>query len=225
MRNVTFTKQAKQVLYLMLFLLQTRTAQLATKRATSSLLLSRTHRNCFWQLHLHSSSVSDPLLPTATNTNMNFGKIVLSSLLLSTQATAWTTTPVSRQALGIRASRRYLSATQLHSTASTVSSLETEVHGEEQTESFRLKFKDSGSVVSPWHDIPLKNDDGSYNMVNNIPGGGVVVDGQRRCEGSFLFFLRGGQGKQHRMPYSTSGLIQNLVFDLASSFYFFLPCC
>ena len=40
----------------------------------------------------------------------------------------------------------------------------TEAAGEAATESFRLKFKDDSGVISPWHDIPLKDGD-AYNMV------------------------------------------------------------
>lgn len=58
-----------------------------------------------------------------------------------------------------------LIATQLHSTTVSTSSISTEVIGEEGTESFRLLFKDSANTVSPWHNIPMKNDDGTYNMV------------------------------------------------------------
>merc|ERR1712176_454673 len=36
-------------------------------------------------------------------------------------------------------------------------------------EAFRMQFKDGDSSVSPWHDIPLQNEDGSYNMVVEIP--------------------------------------------------------
>lgn len=77
-------------------------------------------------------------------------------------ATAWSTSaalPMRRRAL--------YAATQLHSAAT--ADLETEVKGEAKTESFRLFFKDGKSSVSPWHDIPLQNEDKSYNMVVEIP--------------------------------------------------------
>lgn len=48
-------------------------------------------------------------------------------------------------------------------------SYSSEQEGSAATESFRLKFKDeSGSTVSPWHDIPLMDGD-AYNMVVEIP--------------------------------------------------------
>ena len=76
-------------------------------------------------------------------------------LVLASQATAWTgRTSLPRT--------RNLLAAQLHSTTTEVA---TEVAGEVATESFRLLFKEGDKAVSPWHDIPLKNDDGSYNMV------------------------------------------------------------
>ena len=53
---------------------------------------------------------------------------------------------------------RTLASVPLHSVA-------TEVAGEAATESFRLKFKEGDKDISPWHDIPLQNEDGSYNMV------------------------------------------------------------
>jgi len=88
---------------------------------------------------------------------MRFAKSALSLLLLSRAATAWTT------AAARPFSQHRLLATQFHSAATDAWS--TEVVGEEKTESFRLAFKDGSSSVSPWHDIPLKNADGSYNMV------------------------------------------------------------
>jgi len=101
---------------------------------------------------------------------MRFSALAVSAVLAAAQASAWTTTrtPVARNALALgrtAARSRYIAAVQLHSTASS-SSVETKVAGEEATESFRLKFTESGSLVSPWHDIALKNDDGSYNMVS-----------------------------------------------------------
>ena len=91
---------------------------------------------------------------------MKFAKTALSLLLLSRAATAWTTAarPLGRQ------QHRILLATQLHSVAT--DALSTMVIGEEKTESFRLAFKEGSNTVSPWHDIPLKNSDGSYNMVS-----------------------------------------------------------
>ena len=59
-------------------------------------------------------------------------------------------------------------ATQLHSTTVSTSSVSTEVVGTEGTESFRLLFKDAANTVSPWHNIPMKNDDGTYNMVRSF---------------------------------------------------------
>jgi hypothetical protein len=86
---------------------------------------------------------------------MKFSKAALAVLFVSSQASAWT----SRHAV---VSRRALLATQLHST---VASYGTSVQGEEATESFRLSFSEDSKSISPWHDIPLKNEDGSYNMV------------------------------------------------------------
>lgn len=41
--------------------------------------------------------------------------------------------------------------------------------GESQTESYRLNYKKDGNAISPWHDIPLSDSDGTYNMVVEIP--------------------------------------------------------
>jgi hypothetical protein len=91
---------------------------------------------------------------------MKFTKAALSLLFITAQATAWT----SRAALRPRTRAALVAAaTQLHS--SVADKVSTEVVGTEATESFRLKFKQGSDTVSPWHDIPLKNSDGSYNMV------------------------------------------------------------
>lgn len=82
---------------------------------------------------------------------MKFSHSALTVLFLTGHASAWTTTARI-------VPRRAFAAVQLHSVA-------TETAGEAATESFRLKFKDGEKAMSPWHDIDLKNDDGSYNMV------------------------------------------------------------
>lgn len=84
---------------------------------------------------------------------MKFSRAVVSLFLASRSATAWTA--------NVPAASRWVLAT-LHSVATDYSS---EIVGTQATESFRLKFKEGSKVVSPWHDIPLRNDDGSYNMV------------------------------------------------------------
>lgn len=84
---------------------------------------------------------------------MKFTKAALAVLFVTSQATAFT----SRTVLPRRA------VMALHSA---VASYSTEVKGEEGTESFRLAFNEESKAISPWHDIPLKNADGSYNMVS-----------------------------------------------------------
>lgn len=87
---------------------------------------------------------------------MKFNHFAIAVILATSRASAWTARSLPHS--------RHLAAVQLHSTVTDIS---TEVAGEEATESFRLKFKEGGNDVSPWHDIPLKNDDGSYNMVRH----------------------------------------------------------
>ena len=83
---------------------------------------------------------------------MKFTKAALAVLFVSSQASAWTSRHVAQ--------RRAALALQ-----SAVAGYSTEVKGDAGTESFRLAFADESKAISPWHDIPLKNDDGSYNMV------------------------------------------------------------
>jgi len=92
---------------------------------------------------------------------MKFAKSALSLLLLSRATSAWTTAA----ARGPSGARNLLATQLFHSAATDSSSYSTAVVGEEKTESFRLAFKEGNSKISPWHDIPLKNADGSYNMV------------------------------------------------------------
>jgi hypothetical protein len=84
---------------------------------------------------------------------MNFSKAALSLIFVTSQVSAWSTRVPSRS--------RHLAAVQLHSLA-------TNVQGEEKTESFRMLFKEGDKQISPWHDIDLKNADGSYNMVCSL---------------------------------------------------------
>jgi hypothetical protein len=93
---------------------------------------------------------------------MMLSKAAVSLLVWSSVVSAWAPRHLLSPARHMRYSGRIL-ATQLHS--STLSAISTEVVGTEQTESFRLSFKESSKSISPWHDIPMKNADGTYNMV------------------------------------------------------------
>jgi inorganic pyrophosphatase len=91
-------------------------------------------------------------------------KAFTSFLALSVTSTAaWTSTRTV-------AGRSVLAYRHTRLAAAALFSVSTEPAGEVATESFRLKFKaDSGSTISPWHDIPLEGSGGSYNMVVEIP--------------------------------------------------------
>jgi hypothetical protein len=86
---------------------------------------------------------------------MKFTSAALTLLLVASHsASAWTTRSSA-------STFQRIAAVQLHSAAIT-----TEQTGETATESYCLQFKGEGAAsISPWHDIPLKNADGSYNMV------------------------------------------------------------
>lgn len=48
--------------------------------------------------------------------------------------------------------------------------ISSEARGAAATEEYHIFFKDdSGKEISPWHDIPLSNGDGTYNFLNEIP--------------------------------------------------------
>jgi hypothetical protein len=121
----------------------------------SRLLHLLPRRSPFISLHNFNST------NTNTSTTMKFSNAVLTCLALATPASAWTSGAASTSVRGFRSS---VAAVQLHSTSS--SSISTESAGEAATESFRLKFKEGDKPLSPWHDIALKNEDGSYNMVS-----------------------------------------------------------
>lgn len=84
---------------------------------------------------------------------MQFTKSALPLLLLASRATAWTAHGLPRG--------RFLASARF----SAIAGISTDVIGQEKTESFRLKFKEGEKTLSPWHDIDLSNDDGSFNMV------------------------------------------------------------
>lgn len=85
--------------------------------------------------------------------------VALLAFSFASSASAWAAarSPASRVAF-----RRSFAAAALFSVS-------TEQAGEVATESFRLKFKGESGEISPWHDIPLEGDNGSYNMVVEIP--------------------------------------------------------
>ena len=100
------------------------------------------------------------LIHPVTNNSMKFSTSAftfLSVACTAQSATAWTTVNTN-----VAARSRFAAAAALFSTTST------EIDGEAATESFRLKFKDDKGIISPWHDIPLK-DGNDYNMVVEIP--------------------------------------------------------
>eukprot|EP00545_Synedropsis_sp_CCMP1620_P003458 CAMPEP_0119012414 /NCGR_PEP_ID=MMETSP1176-20130426/6712_1 /TAXON_ID=265551 /ORGANISM="Synedropsis recta cf, Strain CCMP1620" /LENGTH=270 /DNA_ID=CAMNT_0006965369 /DNA_START=83 /DNA_END=895 /DNA_ORIENTATION=- len=70
-------------------------------------------------------------------------------------ASAWTTSP----AVSYRRSHA----------AAALFAFDTKTAGEADTESFRIQFSKDGDAISPWHDIPLEGENGSYNMVVEIP--------------------------------------------------------
>ena len=88
--------------------------------------------------------------------NMKFSTSAFAFLSVACSASSATAfTPVGNVA------RHRFAAAALFSTS-------TEIVGETNTESFRMKFKGDSGVISPWHDIPLKEGD-MYNMVVEIP--------------------------------------------------------
>jgi hypothetical protein len=122
---------------------------------------------------------------------MKFAKATLTLLFFAARASAWTvarsggigSSSISRSASSVQfgvSSRLYSS-----SPVTTVADLSTEVIGEEKTESFRLLFKEGATKVSPWHDIPLMNADGSYNMVRTS-----IPTLTRVCLCGFVFLFR-----------------------------------
>ena len=113
--------------------------------------------------------------PKSNTSTMVFGPKSLTYFLLASKSAAWTSQHVAR---------RSMLAIQLHSTVS--ADISTKVEGEEATESFRLQFQEASKAISPWHDIPLMNDDGSYNMVcrSRSPSGPALC--QRRFMASYL---------------------------------------
>ncbi|OLP89691.1 Soluble inorganic pyrophosphatase 1, chloroplastic [Symbiodinium microadriaticum] len=51
----------------------------------------------------------------------------------------------------------------------TIASINSVTEGEVGSRRFRVWFESDGTRLSPWHDIPLRNPDGSYNFVCEIP--------------------------------------------------------
>jgi inorganic pyrophosphatase len=117
------------------------------------------HRPAFYYLstaiHHHHH------LPTSST--MKFLSPFVLVSFAATSASAWSTITPSRSTTR---SRSVVPATILHGYTTATS-------GEAATESFRLSFSDEAagdSVISPWHDIPLRGSTaGTYNAVIEIP--------------------------------------------------------
>jgi inorganic pyrophosphatase len=63
---------------------------------------------------------------------------------------------------------RFASVSRTHHFLQRFFAVTSSVVGEAKTESYRLVFKDGDKVISPWHDIALKNGE-YFNFVNEIP--------------------------------------------------------
>jgi len=50
-----------------------------------------------------------------------------------------------------------------------IARISTRTEGEETSRRYRVIFQQDGHQLSPWHDVPLKNADGSYNFICEIP--------------------------------------------------------
>jgi inorganic pyrophosphatase len=50
-----------------------------------------------------------------------------------------------------------------------IAAIQTITEGEPTSRRFRVYYEMDGARLSPWHDVPLKNDDGSYNFICEIP--------------------------------------------------------
>lgn len=50
-----------------------------------------------------------------------------------------------------------------------IARITTHCEGDETSRRFRCHFQQEGHALSPWHDVPLKNADGSYNFICEIP--------------------------------------------------------
>ncbi|KAL3757155.1 hypothetical protein ACHAWU_004587 [Discostella pseudostelligera] len=102
-------------------------------------------------------STDNSLPPTSSNMKFLSPLVLLS--FAPTSASAWSTSSRSF----VSSTRSYVPATILHGYTTATS-------GEAATESFRLNFNNDASVISPWHDIPLKGStEGTYNAVIEIP--------------------------------------------------------
>ena len=56
-----------------------------------------------------------------------------------------------------------------HLASPVVGRIHSEASGEPGSPEWRLNFFSGAEPISPWHDIPYKNEDGSYNVVIEIP--------------------------------------------------------
>lgn len=114
-------------------------------------------------------SLSTKATTSNNNTNiMKFRSTTLSLLALSIPATS----AFAPNSVAVVSAARPIAFTSSNKALfSAVASYSTSEIGESATESFRLQFKEesSGSVISPWHDIPLMGEGGGYNMVVEIP--------------------------------------------------------
>jgi len=58
---------------------------------------------------------------------------------------------------------------QIHSRQQVMAAYEADKVGDFPSMDYRIFFKEDGKTISPWHDVPLYNDDGSLNFICEIP--------------------------------------------------------
>jgi hypothetical protein len=137
-----------------------------TSSSSRNKSLSRYHIDDY---NHHHGRFSFPVNTDNNATNMKFTTSTTATCLLLSHVSAWSAP-----------SRPFRPHLVLHSALTR--SYSTEVLGEYQTESFRLRFSEDNKAFSPWHDIPLTNGDGTYNMVS-------LCDGLFGCNMILLFIV------------------------------------
>jgi len=70
---------------------------------------------------------------------------------------------------GARLQVQQRSVRQVFARAMTTAAFKAAPKGDNTTTDFRIFFESEGKTVSPWHDIPLYNDDGTVNFICEIP--------------------------------------------------------
>ena len=100
--------------------------------------------------------------------------------------------------------------------SSSIDAISAIASGEKGTKSYRLNFKRGDANISPWHDIPLKAENGLFNFIVEIPKyvSGITNPFIIVCNIIYIYFISIKRNSQVKMEISTKEALNPIAQDI-----------